>query len=158
MHVRLNSHLAISYNEYHDSYFKFKIIVISRTENKNSNLQIKSHLACLCVLIYSPTTIHRIPDNWWTVQLSSCTGAVPVRKGITIVFSLFRSHWLAVMYFLVFCIGSCVPVPEDKTKMWITFISLQSNYLWITIFALQSNNLWVTIISSPSNNLWITII
>ena len=30
-----------------------------------------------------------------------------VHKGITIVISLFMSHWLAVVYCLVFCIGSC---------------------------------------------------
>ena len=35
---------------------------------------------------------------------------VPVNKGITIVHSLFRSHWLAVVYCLVVCINSCVPV------------------------------------------------
>ena len=39
---------------------------------------------------------------------------VPVNKEITIVLSLFRSHWLAV-YCLVFCITSCVPVHEDRT-------------------------------------------
>ena len=40
---------------------------------------------------------------------------VPVHKGITIVISLFRSHWLAIVYCLVFCIGSCEPVHEDRT-------------------------------------------
>ena len=44
-----------------------------------------------------------------------CPG-VPVHKGITIVLSLFRSHWLAVVYCLVFCIGSCEPIHEDRTK------------------------------------------
>ena len=39
----------------------------------------------------------------------------PVHKGITTVFSLFRSLWLAVVYYLVFCMGSCVPVHEDRT-------------------------------------------
>ena len=29
--------------------------------------------------------------------------------------SLFRSHWLAVVYRLFLCIGSCVPVHEDRT-------------------------------------------
>ena len=43
-----------------------------------------------------------------------CPG-VPVNKGITIVISLFRSHWLAVVYCLVLCIGSCEPVHEDRT-------------------------------------------
>ena len=41
---------------------------------------------------------------------------VPVHKGITIVLSLFRSHWLGVVYCLVFCTGSCEPVHEDRTK------------------------------------------
>ena len=44
-----------------------------------------------------------------------CLG-VTVRKGITIVLSLFRSHWLAVVYCLVFCIGPCEPVHEDRTE------------------------------------------
>ena len=35
---------------------------------------------------------------------------------MTIVLSLFRSHWLAVVYCLVFCIGSCEPVHEDRTQ------------------------------------------
>ena len=41
---------------------------------------------------------------------------VPVHKGITFVHSLFRSHWLAVVYCSVYCIGSCEPVHEDRTK------------------------------------------
>ena len=44
-----------------------------------------------------------------------CPG-VTVHKGITIVLSLFRSHWLAVGYCLVFCIGSCEQVHEDRTQ------------------------------------------
>ena len=43
-----------------------------------------------------------------------CPG-VRIHKKITIVLSLFRSHWLAVVYCLVFCIGSCEPVHEDRT-------------------------------------------
>ena len=43
-----------------------------------------------------------------------CPG-VPGHKGITIVLSLLRSHWLAVVYCLVFCIGSREPVHEDRT-------------------------------------------
>ena len=46
-------------------------------------------------------------------HIGFCSG-VPVNKEITIVLSLFRSHWLAV-YCLVFCISSCVPVHEDRT-------------------------------------------
>ena len=47
-----------------------------------------------------------------------CPG-VPVHKGIMIVLSLFRSHWLlAVAYCLVCCIGSCEPVHEDRTKIF----------------------------------------
>ena len=41
--------------------------------------------------------------------------AVRVHKGITIVRSLFRSHWLAVVYCLVLCSGSFEPVHEDRT-------------------------------------------
>ena len=43
-----------------------------------------------------------------------CPG-VPVHKGITIVLSLFMSHWLAVVNCL-FCIGSCEQVHEDRTN------------------------------------------
>ena len=50
-----------------------------------------------------------------------CPG-VPVHKGITIVLSLFRSHWLAVVYCLVLCRGSCVPVQEDRTYITIVII------------------------------------
>ena len=45
-----------------------------------------------------------------------CPG-VRVHKGITIVLSLFRSHWLAVVYCLVLCSGSCEPVHEDRTEI-----------------------------------------
>ena len=41
---------------------------------------------------------------------------VAVNKEMTIVLSLFRSHWLAVVYCLVFCLGSCAPVHEDRTQ------------------------------------------
>ena len=44
-----------------------------------------------------------------------CPG-VPVHKGITIVLSLFRSHWLDVGYCLVLCSGTCEPVHEDRTE------------------------------------------
>ena len=49
-------------------------------------------------------------------MLGFCPG-VRVHKGITIVFSLFRSHWLAVVYCLVLCSGSCEPVHEDRTDL-----------------------------------------
>ena len=48
-----------------------------------------------------------------------CPG-VRIHKGITIVLSLFRSHWLAVVYCLVLCSGSCEPVHEDKTSFFFT--------------------------------------
>ena len=44
---------------------------------------------------------------------------VPVYKGITIVLSFFRSHWLTVVYCLVFCIGSCEPVHEEGTNFFV---------------------------------------
>ena len=43
-----------------------------------------------------------------------CPG-VRVHKGITIVLSLFTSHWLAVVCCLVLCSGSCEPVHENRT-------------------------------------------
>ena len=46
-----------------------------------------------------------------------CPG-VQVHKGITIVLSLFRSHWLAVVYCLVLWSVSCVPVHEDRTLIF----------------------------------------
>ena len=47
----------------------------------------------------------------WESFLSSCTGA----QESAILFSLFRIDWLCVTYCLVFCIGSCVPVHEERT-------------------------------------------
>ena len=43
-----------------------------------------------------------------------CPG-VRVHKGISIVLSLFRSHWVAVVHCLVLCSCSCEPVHEDRT-------------------------------------------
>ena len=43
-----------------------------------------------------------------------CPG-VRAHKGITIVLSLFRSHWLAVVYCLELCSGSCEPVHDYRT-------------------------------------------
>ena len=43
--------------------------------------------------------------------------SVPVHKGIIIVFSLFRSHWLAVVHCLVLCSGTCEPVHEDRNQL-----------------------------------------
>ena len=45
-----------------------------------------------------------------------CPG-VRIHKGITIVLSLFRSHWLAAVYCLVLCSGSYEPVHEDRTEV-----------------------------------------
>ena len=39
---------------------------------------------------------------------------VRVHKGITNVLSLFRSHWLAVVYCLVLCSSSCESVHKDR--------------------------------------------
>ena len=47
-------------------------------------------------------------------RLRFCPG-VRVHKGIAIVLSLFRNHWLAVVYCLVLCSGSCEQVHEDRT-------------------------------------------
>ena len=43
-----------------------------------------------------------------------CPG-VRVHKGITIVFPLLRSHCLALVYYLGYCIGSCIQVHKDRT-------------------------------------------
>ena len=50
----------------------------------------------------------------YALVLWFCPGVL-VHKGIAIVLSLFRGHWLAVVYCLVFFIGPCEPVYEDKT-------------------------------------------
>ena len=55
-----------------------------------------------------------------------CPG-VPAHKRITIVLSLFRSHCLAVVYCLVLCSGSCVPVHEDRTKQSQTLTTHNAN-------------------------------
>ena len=41
---------------------------------------------------------------------------IPVHKGKAIVLSLLSSLWLAVAYCLVYNIGSCVPIHEDRTE------------------------------------------
>ena len=51
-------------------------------------------------------------EKWPIVGFSP---GVRVHKGITIDLSLFRSHWLAVVYCLVLCNGSCEPVHEHRT-------------------------------------------
>ena len=55
-----------------------------------------------------------------------CCG-VQVHKEIATVFSLFRSHWLAVVYFLVLCSGSCEPVHEDRSSWGHTNYFLQKD-------------------------------
>ena len=55
----------------------------------------------------------------WIVRF--CPG-VPVHKGITIVLSLFRSHWLAVVYRLVLCSRSCEPVHERTEPIMLCAI------------------------------------
>ena len=45
-----------------------------------------------------------------------CPG-VRDHKGITIVRSLLRGHWLAIVYCLVLCSGSCEPVHQDRTEV-----------------------------------------
>ena len=52
------------------------------------------------------------PKDYWFCP------CVPVYKGISIVFSLFRIHWLCVAYCLVSCIGSCVPVHDDRPNIF----------------------------------------
>ena len=58
-----------------------------------------------------------------------CPG-VRLHKGITIVLSLFRSPWLAVVKCSVLCSGSCEPVHEDRTQKWFTKkrIKLRKSY------------------------------
>ena len=54
------------------------------------------------------------------VKMCTCTAffpGVPVHNGITIVLSLFRSHWLVIVYCLVYCIGSpCTEQPANLPK------------------------------------------
>ena len=50
--------------------------------------------------------------------------SVRIHKGITIALSLFRSHWLAVVYCLVLCSGSCEPVHEERTNVKLNWFSL----------------------------------
>ena len=53
------------------------------------------------------------------MSIGFCPG-VGVHNGVTTVLSLFRSHWLAVVYCLVLCSGSCKPLHEDRTvRCWV---------------------------------------
>ena len=68
--------------------------------------------------VATSTTVHLV----FTIHEDRLEGfcpRVPVHKGIVIVFSLFRIPWLCMAYCLVFCIGSCVPVHENRTD-WRT--------------------------------------
>ena len=70
---------------------------------------------------------------------------VPVHQGITIVFSLFRSLWLAETYCLVFCIGSCVLVHEDRTRnliavQWCSSVILCRSSSGIVVCLAFDNN------------------
>ena len=77
-----------------------------------------------------------------------------VHKGITIVLSLLRRHWLAVVYCFILCSGSCEPVHEDRTRgagvwMWLRLsherptgnglctIKTDDMHLFCNIFILQ---------------------
>ena len=81
-------------------------------------------------------------DPWF------CPG-VQVHKEITIVLSLFRSHWLAVVYCLVLCGGSCEPVHEDRT--W----SFQSSPMLVNRFLYKNPAmLLVLLLLSPFPIFW----
>ena len=74
-------------------------------------MKLQSEMVVVDFLLYKVNkTVRRIG-----IQVIGFCPGVPVHKGITIVLSLFRSHWLAVLYCLVYCIGSCEPVHEDRT-------------------------------------------
>ena len=63
-------------------------------------------------------------SNPCTTRLTkSC---VPVHKGVAIVFSLFRIHWLCVVDCLVFCIGSYKSVHGHRTLYAVFLIESHS--------------------------------
>ena len=70
-----------------------------------------------------PSKIKFISTYGHVISSRFCPG-VQVHKGITIVLSLFRSHWLAVVYCLVLCSGPCEPVHEDSTILYVCYVSL----------------------------------
>ena len=81
-----------------------------------------------------------------------CPG-VPVNKGITIVLSyLFRSYWLAVVYCLVFCIGSCVRVHKDRTQqssLNVIVADSTNELIWQHVFKCCSE---LAMLSKPSES------
>ena len=74
------------------------------------------------------------------MSLIACDGFCPgvrVHKGITIVLSLFRSHWLAVVYCLVLCSCSCEPVHEDNPVMGLIDFTIRLNQSHMTLSQLR---------------------
>ena len=53
----------------------------------------------------------------------SVQAGVRVHKGITIVLSLFRIHWLAAVY----CLVLCEPVHQDRKNKWGCLERVRSN-------------------------------
>ena len=74
---------------------------------------LKNHLSTDAMTTFCYINQARISEKCWPIWF--CPG-VRVHKGITIIPSLCRSHWLAVVYCLFLCNGSCEPVHEDRTK------------------------------------------
>ena len=58
--------------------------------------------------------------------LGLCPG-VPVHRGNNYCTPLFTSLCLAIAYCWVYCIGSCVPVHEDRTR---ARIAIRLIYYW----------------------------
>ena len=79
----------------------------SSTTNRTANIPFQQQLTTI-----RPQLSHRNIVNtkpYLYAKAWFCHG-VPVQKGINIVLSLFKSHWLPVFFYcLVFCIGYCKP-------------------------------------------------
>ena len=99
---RLSRSLKYAKLAHFTSFSVFQMIAKKRTKIYNARSQ---PLFCSLNVLFSDVVV---------ALCRFCPG-VPVHKGITIVLSLVRSHWLAVVYYLVLCSGSCEPVHEDRT-------------------------------------------
>ena len=75
---------------------------------------LKNHLSTDAMTTFCYINQARISEKCWPIWF--CPG-VRVHKGITIIPSLCRSHWLAVVYCLFLCSGSCEPVHEDNQNL-----------------------------------------
>ena len=85
--------------------FPSRVITLESLPKTNQTIGVQSYINVPITKLSRRLGIMKVRKT-----LSWCTGS----QGNNLFFSLFGSHWLAVVY-LVLCSGSCEPVHEDRT-------------------------------------------